>query len=190
MARRPFGSPMPAIASGVPAMAPLLWLKSGQCDVRSTPLALTPVALEVLFSARLSAPPQLALQDLVEKSVFPLVCSSAQPYGRSSLFKVATYSVSIYPQASYAVASQQNVENPPIQRPFPADPSALGTVSRFAWERAIGSMPFRRSLPFRFRSNLRSHRASRTGSPPRFPLVTVQLTKRCPQHCNWMEPGR
>ncbi len=108
------------------------WLKSGQCDVRSTPLALTPVALEVLFSARLSAPPQLALQDLVEKSVFPLVCSSAQPYSRSSLFKVASYSVSIYPQASYAVASQQNVENPPIQRPFPADPSALSTVSRFS----------------------------------------------------------
>jgi 1,4-alpha-glucan branching enzyme len=40
--------------------------------------------------------------------------------------------VPIYPEASYAVTSQQNVENPAIQRPYPADPSAPGTVSRFA----------------------------------------------------------
>ena len=33
-----------------------LWLKSGQCDVRRTPLALTPVVLEVLFSGQLSDP--------------------------------------------------------------------------------------------------------------------------------------
>src|SRR5712692_2426911 len=88
-----------------------LWLKSGQCDVRIQPLALTPVALEVLYSASLATPPQLTLTDLVEGSVFPLACSSAQPYGGSSLFKVATYSVPIYPEASYAVTSQQNVEN-------------------------------------------------------------------------------
>ncbi|MBV8453639.1 MAG: hypothetical protein JOZ29_15415, partial [Deltaproteobacteria bacterium] len=50
-----------------------LWLKSGQCDVRNTPLSLQPVALEVLYSARLSSPPQLALRDLAEGSVFPLV---------------------------------------------------------------------------------------------------------------------
>ena len=56
-----------------------LWLKSGQCDVRRTPLALTPVVLEVLFSGQLSDPLQLVLQDLVEQSVFPLACSSAQP---------------------------------------------------------------------------------------------------------------
>jgi len=109
-----------------------LWLKSGQCDVRSRPLALTPVALEVLYSASLTTPPQLTLNDLVEELVFPLACSSAQPYSGSSLFKVATYSVPIYPEASYAVTSQQNVENPAIQRPFPADPSASGTMSRFA----------------------------------------------------------
>jgi len=109
-----------------------LWLKSGQCDVRSRPLKLTPVALEVLYSASLANPPQLTLNDLVEGSVFPLASSSAQPYSGSSLFKVATYSVPIYPEASYAVISQQNVENPALQRPFPADPSALGTVSRFA----------------------------------------------------------
>ena len=109
-----------------------LWLKSGQCDVRSQPLALTPVVLEVLYGASLATSPQLTLTDLVEGSVFPLACSSAKPYGGSSLFKVATYSVPIYPEASYAVTSQQNVENPAIQRPFPADPSASGNVSRFA----------------------------------------------------------
>lgn len=109
-----------------------LWLKSGQCDVRNQPLTLTPVALEVLYSAALATPPQMQLTDLVEGSVFPVTCSSAQTYGGSPLFKVATYSASIYPAASYAVTSQQNLENPAIQRPFPADPSAPGTVSRFA----------------------------------------------------------
>ncbi|MGO9268217.1 MAG: alpha-amylase family glycosyl hydrolase [Candidatus Binataceae bacterium] len=110
-----------------------LWLKSGQCDVRSTQLALTPVKLEVLYSASLSTPPQLALQDLVEKGpAFPLLCSATRPYEGSPRFKVATYSVPIYGGASYAVASQQNVELPAIQRPFPADPSAPEVVSRFA----------------------------------------------------------
>ena len=108
-----------------------LWLKSGQCDLRSQPFSLTAVALEVLYSASQTTPPQLALTDLVEKSDFPLICSASQPYSGSSLFKVASYSVQIYPEASYAVTSQQNVEAPPIQRPFPADPSALDTVSRF-----------------------------------------------------------
>ena len=100
--------------------------------MRSTPLALTPAALEVLCSATLSAPPQMALQDLVEKSVFPLECSSMEPYSGSSLFKVATYSALIYPQAAYAVSSQGNIENPPIQRPFPGDPSIPDGLSRFA----------------------------------------------------------
>ena len=109
-----------------------LWLKSGQCDVRSQPLALTSVALEVLYSAQLNAPPELILTDLVEESVFPVTVSPAQPYGGSPLFQVAAYSVAIYPGASYAVSSQQNVENPAIQRPFPADPTALDAVSRFA----------------------------------------------------------
>jgi len=110
-----------------------LWLKSGQCDVRSTQLALTPVKLEVLYSASLPTPPQMALQDLVEKGpAFPLLCSATRPYEGSPRFKVATYSVPIYAGASYAVASQQNVELPAIQRPFPADPSAPEVVSRFA----------------------------------------------------------
>jgi hypothetical protein len=108
-----------------------LWLKSGQCDVRKTPLALTQVALEVLYSAALSTPPRLVVQDLVQKSVFPLVCTSVQPYGGSSLFKVGAYNVPIYPETSYAVTSQENVENPAILRLFPADPSSPDTVSRF-----------------------------------------------------------
>jgi 1,4-alpha-glucan branching enzyme len=120
-----------------------LWLKSGQCDVRSTPLGLTPVALEVLYSARLSAPPQLVLQDLVEASVFPLVCSSVRPYQESSLFKVGAYDVSIYPEAAYAVTSQQNVESPAIQRPFPANPAVLEAVSRFA----LGAGPWFEAFP-------------------------------------------
>ena len=43
-----------------------LWLKGGQCDVRSQPLALTPVRLDVLYSAQLVAPPQFSLKDLIE----------------------------------------------------------------------------------------------------------------------------
>ncbi len=109
-----------------------LWLKSGQCDLRSQPLTLTPVALQVMYSARLAAPPQLTLNDLVEGSAFPLTSSSAQPYAGSDLFNVATFNVPIYPDASYAVITQQDLENPAIQRPFPADPTALATVSRFA----------------------------------------------------------
>ncbi|HSZ64002.1 MAG TPA: alpha-amylase family glycosyl hydrolase [Terriglobales bacterium] len=109
-----------------------LWLKSGQCDVRSRPLTLTPVALQVMYGASLANPPLLTLNDLVEGSTFPLASASTQPYPANNFFNVATYSVPIYPDASYAVITQQNLENPAIQRPFPADPTALGTVSRFA----------------------------------------------------------
>jgi 1,4-alpha-glucan branching enzyme len=126
-----------------------LWLKSGQCDVRSQPLVLTPVALEVLYSASLASPPQLELRDLVEQSVFPLAVSSAQPYGESPLFRVAAYSVAIYPGASYAVISQQNVENSAILRPFPADPAVLDAVSRFALGASawVGAFPAIRPVP-------------------------------------------
>jgi len=108
-----------------------LWLKSGQCDVRSQPLALTPTTLEVLYGAALANPPAIMLQDLVEGSKFPVVSSSKQPYADSPLFNVASYKVPIYPGASYAVTTQQSGENPPLQRPYPADPSAPGTTSRF-----------------------------------------------------------
>src|SRR6202158_5058380 len=135
-----------------------LWLKSGQCDVRSQPLQLTPAGVEVLYSASLANPPQLTLNDLVEGSLFPLASSSAQPYSVSSLFKVATYSVPIYLEASYAVISQQNVENPAIQRPFPADPSALGTVSRFALGASdwLAAFPAIRTIPLSIKPRLAS----------------------------------
>ena len=109
-----------------------LWLKSGQCDLRSQPLTLTPAAMEVLYGANLDAPPGLVLEDLVEGSAFPLACGSTQPFDGSPLFRIATYEVPIYPGASYAVSSQPGLETPPIQRPFPADPSAPDTVSRLA----------------------------------------------------------
>jgi hypothetical protein len=39
---------------------------------------------------------------------------------------------SIYPGASYAVISTEGGEEPPIERPFPADPAAPTDTSRFA----------------------------------------------------------
>jgi 1,4-alpha-glucan branching enzyme len=107
-----------------------LWLKSGQSDVRSQPLALTAFSLEVLHSAALPSAPQLTLTDTVEQSTFPVTAANSQPYAASPLFNVSTYNVSIYPGASYAISG--NFENPPLQRPFPADPTVIGSVSRFA----------------------------------------------------------
>ena len=122
-----------------------LWLKSGQCDVRSAPLTLTPVVLEVLYSATLPAAPQLTLMDLVEDLTFPVASSSTAAYAGDARFKAAKYSVPIYPQTSYALTSQGNVENPPLQRPFPANPAALNSVSRFvvgagAWVAAFPAL--------------------------------------------------
>jgi 1,4-alpha-glucan branching enzyme len=107
-----------------------LWLKSGQCNVRSKALALTNAPLQVLYGANLVAVPQFTLTDLVEGSTYAIAPSSTQPYGGSALFQVATYNVPIYPGTSYAIASAGRLENPPIQRPFPADPTAIGKVSQ------------------------------------------------------------
>jgi 1,4-alpha-glucan branching enzyme len=107
-----------------------LWLKSGQSNVRSKPLTLTAVPLEVLYSGRLASAPQLTLTDTVENSTFPVAAASSSPYAASPLFQVGSYNVSIYPGASYSISG--NIENPPIQRPFPADPAAIGSVSSFA----------------------------------------------------------
>jgi hypothetical protein len=100
--------------------------------VRNQPLVLTPNALEVLYSALQPAPPQIELTDLAENSTFAVTLVSDQPYAGSPLFRVAAYSASIYPGASYAVVTQNGGENPPLQRPFPADPSVPGAVSQFA----------------------------------------------------------
>jgi 1,4-alpha-glucan branching enzyme len=126
-----------------------LWLKSGQCDVRSQPLTLTPVSIEVLYSAELPAPPQFNVNDVIEGTAFPIACNATQRFGGSPLFQIASYTASIYPQASYALQSQNGVENPPLARPFPADPTALATVSRCtlgasAW---VGAFPSVKKLP-------------------------------------------
>lgn len=126
-----------------------LWLKSGQCDVRDQPLALTPVDVDVLYSAQLVAPPQFVLKDLIEGSNFPVTCNGSRTYGFSPLFRVASYTASIYPQASYALESQNGVEHPPLERPFPADPTALNTISQCALGASawVAAFPSIRQLP-------------------------------------------
>ena len=94
-------------------------------------LTLTAVPLEVLYSARLAAAPPDHSYRYGRKLYVPgNGGESAQPYAGSSLFQIGSYNVSIYPGASYSISG--NIENPPIQRPFPADPGAVGSVSRFA----------------------------------------------------------
>jgi 1,4-alpha-glucan branching enzyme len=114
-----------------PADGASVWLKSGQCDVRNQPLSLTAVSLEMLYSARVAAPPQLTLTDLAENSTFAVSAVSSQPYALSPLFRVAVYQPAIYPGAAYNIASQ-GLENPPLQRPFPADPTVPQNTSRCA----------------------------------------------------------
>jgi 1,4-alpha-glucan branching enzyme len=126
-----------------------LYLKSGQCDVRNQPFALTPVAVNVLYSAQLAAPPQFALTDLIEGSTFAVTCNGSQPYGASPLFRVGSYTASIFPQASYSIASQNAVENPSLQRPFPADPTALNKPSQCALGASawVAKFPSMKQLP-------------------------------------------
>lgn len=107
-----------------------LWLKSGQPDVRNQPLQLTAFPLEVLHSASMQSPPSLTLTDAVEKSTFPVTASNSGSYPANALFNIASYQVSIYAGATYSISG--DAENPPIQRPFPADPTAIGSPSRFA----------------------------------------------------------
>ena len=168
-----------------------LWLKSGQCDVRSQPLALTPTALEVLYGAALSSPPPLVLQDLVEGSTFPMASSSTRTYPGSPLFNVATYDVPIYPEASYALTTQPNFENPPLQRPYPADPSSLSATSRFvlgagSWLSAFPSI----TLLLPFYPNPNSRRASPRVYRFKFRPATVPFTKPYPQSSKRTERGR
>jgi 1,4-alpha-glucan branching enzyme len=160
-----------------------LWLKSGQCDVRSQPLALTPVALEVLYSASLATPPQLTLTDLVEGSAFPLACSSTSEYVGNSRFRIAKYSVPIYAQASYTISSLQNLENPALQRPFPATPSDPNAVSRFVlgaggW---VDTFPTFRQIPLSIKPQVNSSFTSGVsvrvsiGNGPSYDLISATL---------------
>ncbi len=121
---------MPAIACGGHPMGPLLWLKSGQCDVRSQPLTLTALDVEVLMSATLS-PPSLTLQDVTEEQTFAFDPVATRPYADNPLFQVTSYRPSIYPQAGYNLQASGG-ESPPINRPFPANPADFKQTSRFA----------------------------------------------------------
>jgi 1,4-alpha-glucan branching enzyme len=107
-----------------------LWLKSGQCDVRRQPLALTSVTVDVLVPATLSPPPSLTLEDVTEGQSFAVDPTATQPYAGSPHFQVASYKPSIYPQAAYNLRAN-SAEGSPINRPFPANPSNLAQPSRF-----------------------------------------------------------
>ena len=107
-----------------------LWLKSGQCDVRSHPLALTPLDVEVLMPAGVS-PPSMILEDVTEGQKLAIEPVGTRPYAGSPLFQVATYRPSIYPEAGYNLMASGG-ESSPINRPFPANPADLGQTSRFA----------------------------------------------------------
>jgi 1,4-alpha-glucan branching enzyme len=115
-----------------PADGNVIWLKSGENDVRSTPLTLTPFAVEVLYPAALPDAPALMITDVVEQLDIPLTAASVGPYVGSPVFNLAKYSANIYPGASYTLSTQNNVENPPLNRPFPADPADATWISRFA----------------------------------------------------------
>jgi 1,4-alpha-glucan branching enzyme len=122
-----------------------LWLKSGENDVRSTPLAPTSFAVQVLYPAALGNTPVLAVTDVVEQVTIPMPAPTVTPYEGSPFLNVAAYDAEIYPGAAYTLSTQNNVENPPIVRPFPADPAVPGEVSRFvlgasAWQAAFPKM--------------------------------------------------
>jgi 1,4-alpha-glucan branching enzyme len=107
------------------------WLKSGQCDVRSQPLALTPVQLEVLVPAAAAAP-ALTLNDIAESLQLSVTALASRPYAGSPLFQVVSYSPTIYPQAAYNLSvNPGNGEGAPITRAFPANPADLTQISRF-----------------------------------------------------------
>ncbi|MGC9944628.1 MAG: alpha-amylase family glycosyl hydrolase, partial [Verrucomicrobiota bacterium] len=109
-----------------------LWVKSGENDVRSTPLTLTSFLVEVLYPAAAATAPDLVITDVVEQVNIPLTATSVAPYTGSPVFNIAGYSANIYPGASYTLSTLNNVENPPIVRPFPADPANAAWISRFA----------------------------------------------------------
>jgi 1,4-alpha-glucan branching enzyme len=110
-----------------------LWIKSGQCDARSQPLALTPVDLEILIPSAMANAPVLTLRDLAEGLELQFTSDQLTPYAPSPLLQVASYRPTIYPQATYTIrVADKTYEAPSIVRPFPADPANVGQVSRFS----------------------------------------------------------
>jgi len=138
-----------------------MWLKSGQCDVRSDALTLTDVPVEVLYSAQMSEPPGFQVEDVAEGTAFAAAVTGSRVYEGSPLFRVATYTASIYSRAGYLLASVNGVENPVIARPFPADPTLVGVtgaISRCALGASawIGFFPAIRQLPIAIMPQVRS----------------------------------
>lgn len=113
-----------------------LWLKSGQCDVRSQPLVLKTAPLQVLVPSNLQPVPTVILQDVVEAISFPFLPEKVTTSPDSPLFKIATYSPKIYADAAYTVSAGSGEGQPtnpqPIVRSFPANPANLTEISRFA----------------------------------------------------------
>jgi 1,4-alpha-glucan branching enzyme len=107
-----------------------LWVKSGQVSVRSQPLALTSLPVEVLFPAALGSAPALDLLDPVEGQHQPLTGTVADFPG-STLFRVAGYAAPVYPDAAYTLSASAGEGTTPLTRPFPADPDDLTAPSRF-----------------------------------------------------------
>lgn len=110
-----------------------MWIKSGQVNIRKTPLVLTPVLVEVLYPATMPAPPQLDRNDLGENRTDSIDASSDQAYAQGPLFRVAGFSVEIYPDAPYTVSAGKGAEGSGsvIVRDFPPDPTDVTAVARF-----------------------------------------------------------
>jgi 1,4-alpha-glucan branching enzyme len=129
-----------------PSDGSALWIKSGQCDVRSQALALTPVDVQVLIPSGMQSAPTLTLKDLAEGLELQFTAAQVSPYPPSPVFRVAAYRPTIYPQAAYTIRVADNTfEAPSIVRPFPADPANIGQVSRFslgasAWQAAFAQV--------------------------------------------------
>jgi 1,4-alpha-glucan branching enzyme len=108
-----------------------VWLKSGQVSVRSQPLTLASLPVEVLFPAALGSPPALNLLDPIEGLPQSLSGTMA-PFPGSALFRLGSYAIPIYPDAAYTLSVLGGFEGtPPLARPFPADPDDLTAPSRF-----------------------------------------------------------
>jgi maltooligosyltrehalose trehalohydrolase len=122
-----------------PADGDALWLKSGQVSVRDQPLDFTAMPVEVLYPPAMTPPPELLLIDEIDafQQAFPAVSSARFPGAR--LFRVAHYSIPIYPGAAYVISAARG-STAPARRPFPVDPDDLGATSRFALD-ADGWLP-------------------------------------------------
>ncbi len=87
----------------------LLWVKSGQVSVHHEELTLTNFPLEVLFPAVLGSPPVVDLIDPIEDS-HQLLTAAVAPFPGNPLFRVASYSAPMYPDAVYKVTVRDGSE--------------------------------------------------------------------------------